>query len=117
MLVLGPSQRLAQMKLLFGLALIMSATLSAQLQEPVRYTVRFADAKNNYISVDADLPVSGPSTEVFMPVWTPGSYLVREFARNVDTIIVTSDSGKPLPFTTSRKNLWRSVLSRNCRCY
>ncbi len=94
------------MKLLFGLALIMSATLSAQLQEPVRYTVRFADAKNNYLSVDADLPVSGPSTEVFMPVWTPGSYLVREFARNVDTITVTSDSGKPLPFTTSRKNRW-----------
>ena len=94
------------MKYLFGLALIMSATLSAQSLQPVRYTVRFTDAKNNYISVDADLPVSGVATEVFMPVWTPGSYLVREFARNVDTVAVTSDAGKPLAFTTSRKNRW-----------
>lgn len=95
------------MKPLVGLALIMSATLSAQSSDPIRYTVRFTEAKTHYISVDADIPVSGPSVEVFMPVWTPGSYLVREFAKNVDTVAVTSDNGKPLGFTTSRKNRWK----------
>jgi predicted metalloprotease with PDZ domain len=86
----------------------MSALLNAQTQEPLRYTVRFPEAKANYASVEAEIPVApgAASVEVFLPVWTPGSYLVREFARNVDTIKATADSGKALSFETSRKNRW-----------
>jgi predicted metalloprotease with PDZ domain len=42
-----------------------------------------------------------------MPVWTPGSYLVREFARNVQDFAATDASGRALPWEKINKNSWR----------
>jgi predicted metalloprotease with PDZ domain len=50
--------------------------------------------------------------EVFLPVWTPGSYLVREYARNIEAISVTDGDGNPLRFEKSRKNRWRIDVPR-----
>jgi predicted metalloprotease with PDZ domain len=81
---------------------------AARFHPPVRYTVRFPDRRTHYVSVDAYLPVEGQSdVEVFMPVWTPGSYLVREYARNIEGVSVTDPAGKQLSFSKSRKNRWR----------
>ena len=89
--------------------LATSAGVSAASNgDPIRYTVRFPDPQTHYVSIEATLPASGqPEVEVFMPVWTPGSYLVREFARNVEAITVSDPAGKPLVFSKSRKNRWR----------
>lgn len=81
---------------------------SAQTGDMVRYTVRFPDPQTHYVSVEAILPTAGkPEVEVFMPVWTPGSYLVREYARNLESIAASDPAGKPLAFSKSRKNRWR----------
>lgn len=91
-------------------AIVASAAglAGAQTSDMVRYTVRFPDPDTHYVSVAAILPTnSSPDVEVFMPVWTPGSYLVREYARNVEAITVTDPAGKPLSFSKSRKNRWR----------
>src|SRR5580704_15498301 len=80
---------------------------AAPATEMIRYTVRFPAPQTHYVSVEAVLPTaSQPEVEVFMPVWTPGSYLVREFARNIEAISVTDPAGKALPFSKSRKNHW-----------
>ncbi len=80
----------------------------AQTGGTVRYTVRFPDPQTHYVSVDAILPTAGQAeVEVFMPVWSPGSYLVREYARNIEAISVSGPGGKPLGFSKSRKNRWR----------
>jgi predicted metalloprotease with PDZ domain len=57
-----------------------------------------------------DLPRSGqhqgelPATLLlFMPVWTPGSYLVREYARHVEGFTVEA----PATAVKVRKNAWR----------
>lgn len=42
-----------------------------------------------------------------MPVWTPGSYLVREYARHVEAVSATDAAGNPLSFVKSRKNRWK----------
>src|SRR6187431_1457755 len=34
--------------------------------------------------------------QLVMPVWTPGSYLVREFERNVQDFTATDAEGKPI---------------------
>lgn len=82
--------------------------LNAQNMNTIRYTVRFPAPQTHYASVEAAIPVAGmASAEVFMPVWTPGSYLVREYARNVEDIVVTDAAGKRLTFQKSRKNRWR----------
>jgi predicted metalloprotease with PDZ domain len=40
-----------------------------------------------------------------MPVWTPGSYLVREFEKNVEGFSASAN-GASLPFIKTRKNWW-----------
>jgi predicted metalloprotease with PDZ domain len=41
-----------------------------------------------------------------MPVWTPGSYLVRDFARNVLSIEASDGEGKPLAMRKDTKSRW-----------
>jgi len=42
-----------------------------------------------------------------MPVWTPGSYLIREFERHVQDFVATDSSGQPLRWEKVNKNSWR----------
>ena len=44
--------------------------------------------------------------DIKMPVWTPGSYLIREYAKNVEGFTATA-SGKTVPSEKIRKNTWR----------
>jgi predicted metalloprotease with PDZ domain len=80
----------------------------AQQTEPVHYVVRFPAPQTHYVSVEASLPTGGQTEiEVFMPVWTPGSYLVREYARNVEEVAAADASGKNLAVVKSTKNRWK----------
>ena len=50
----------------------------------------------------------GPQEEsLVMPVWTPGSYLVREFARHAQDFAATNATGQPLKWEKINKNTWR----------
>jgi predicted metalloprotease with PDZ domain len=45
--------------------------------------------------------------ELKMPVWTPGSYLVREYARHVQDFAVKDGSGRALAWQKTNKNTWQ----------
>ncbi len=47
-----------------------------------------------------------PTLDLKMPVWTPGSYLVREYARHVQGFAVTAD-GQTLAWQKLGKNHWQ----------
>lgn len=47
--------------------------------------------------------------DLMMPVWTPGSYLVREFERNVEDFKASDAAGLALPWDKTNKNTWRIV--------
>ncbi len=42
-----------------------------------------------------------------MPVWTPGSYLVREYARHLEDLRAVARGGKTLDVARVNKNRWR----------
>ena len=42
-----------------------------------------------------------------MPVWTPGSYLIREFERNVQEFAAADASGHALSWQKTNKDTWR----------
>jgi predicted metalloprotease with PDZ domain len=42
-----------------------------------------------------------------MPVWTPGSYLIREYARHLQNFSATSSTDSPLPWRKVGKNHWQ----------
>lgn len=72
----------------------------------IHYNITFPEAQAHY--VDIEMTISGLHQNIIvlkMPVWTPGSYLIREFEKNVEGFSVSSDDG-PLPFTKTRKNWW-----------
>jgi len=45
--------------------------------------------------------------EIKMPVWTPGSYLVREYARHVEGFSVKDAGGNNLSWQKINKNTWQ----------
>ncbi|MDM7922107.1 MAG: PDZ domain-containing protein [Pyrinomonadaceae bacterium] len=45
--------------------------------------------------------------ELKMPVWTPGSYLVREYARHVEDFAVKGADGRDLGWRKINKNTWQ----------
>lgn len=65
----------------------------AQTVEPIRYTLSFPAPQTHYVEVTASVPTGRrPDVELMMPVWTPGSYLVREYARNVEGVTARGGS-------------------------
>lgn len=50
--------------------------------------------------------------EIKMPVWTPGSYLVREYARQVQNFEALDGKGQKLKWSKINKNTWR-ILTEN----
>ncbi|HEX8069245.1 MAG TPA: PDZ domain-containing protein [Pyrinomonadaceae bacterium] len=45
--------------------------------------------------------------DLVMPVWTPGSYLVREYERHVQDFAATDGAGRALAWRKVNKNTWR----------
>ena len=92
-----------------GCALLVSVAVSAaaDTRAPIRYTLRFPAPQTNYVEVEATVPTDGrPAVEMFMAVWTPGSYLIREYARNVEAVAATA-GGRALAVEKPVKNRWR----------
>ena len=76
----------------------------------IAYTVSMRRPHTHLFEVTALLQYrrAAPGTvDLVMPVWTPGSYLVREFARHVQDFEAADGSGRALPWTKVSKNTWR----------
>jgi predicted metalloprotease with PDZ domain len=81
---------------------------STEPAEPIRYVLRFPAPHTHYVEVEAHFPVPGiPEPELMMAVWTPGSYLVREYARHIEEFRATSPDNKVLESAKVQKNRWR----------
>ncbi|MGE3164318.1 MAG: M61 family metallopeptidase [Planctomycetota bacterium] len=75
--------------------------------EPLTYRVRLPGS-GHHAEVELRVPTEGArQIELMMAVWTPGSYLVREYSRHVEGVTASSSSGEPLAVVKSRKNRWR----------
>lgn len=49
----------------------------------------------------------GKPTDLVMPVWTPGSYMVREYSRHVQEFETVTGDGTAIPWRKVRKNIWQ----------
>jgi predicted metalloprotease with PDZ domain len=79
----------------------------AQSTATISYTVSFPEAQAHY--ADIEMHISDLKQNILdlkMPVWTPGSYLIREFAKNIESFSVDV-GGKSLASPKINKNTWR----------
>lgn len=76
--------------------------------EPIRYTLRFPAPHTHYVEIEATYPTGGrPQVDLMMAVWTPGSYLVREYERHVEGLSASGTAGRALAVSKPAKNRWR----------
>lgn len=69
---------------------IVSTPVRTAVQNLNQYNVSFRQAEHHVIEVELWLPALGASAlEIVFPVWTPGSYMVREYARNIEQLAAT----------------------------
>ena len=92
--------------------------------EPIRYSLSFPAPQTHYVEVRAMVPTGRqPTVDLMMPVWTPGSYLVREYSRQVEGIQARGLGDVSLRVTKTEKNHWlvetagAPVVSVNYRVY
>ena len=77
-------------------------------REPLHYTVQFPAPHTHYVEVALTVPTGKlPAVDLRMAVWTPGSYLVREYARHVEAVTAQDANGQPLRVAKISKNRWR----------
>jgi predicted metalloprotease with PDZ domain len=94
-------------KIIIGLILLLSMSMTADSQVKIDFEVSFKEPQAHYVEVAMN--ITGLTTDyvdVKMPVWAPGSYLVREFSKSVESFGATA-GGKDLKFEKVRKNAWR----------
>ena len=80
----------------------------------IAYTISMRRPHTHMLEVEARLRYAAAapnSVSLVMPVWTPGSYLVREFERNVQDFHAADDSGRALPWVKLNKNTWRVEMN------
>lgn len=75
---------------------------------PITYTLSMPEPQTHYIEVEMNVPNLNQDTVLLkMPVWTPGSYLVREFSRKVETVkAFNALTNQALPVQKTDKNTW-----------
>ena len=89
-------------------AVILSQRGTAAAPEPIVYTLRAPAPETQLLEVEAVVPTGGHSSiELMLPVWSPGYYVVQDYAANVQDLAVRGFDNRILAVTKPSKNRWR----------
>lgn len=76
--------------------------------QSVHYHLRMTKPQNHYYEVEMELnDFKQTELTVKLPVWAPGSYLVREFSKNVNMVKAYDEKGTELTVGKTSKNAWK----------
>lgn len=86
-----------------------ASDLKAVQAPDISYIVSMSKPATHLLEVEMRLKWNAmpDHAELKMPVWTPGSYLVREYARHVQDFGVKDAAGRSLPWRKINKNTWQ----------
>jgi predicted metalloprotease with PDZ domain len=84
--------------------------MSNASSEPTTFVVGMPRPQTHLFAIEMRIapfrePVS--SFDLVLPVWAPGSYFVRDYARHVQGLSVTDGDGREVLLTKVGKNRWR----------
>ena len=78
--------------------------------KPIRYTIVPKQPAAHLFEVTVTVADPDPAGQRFMlPVWIPGSYMVREFARNIVTLRAFNDAGRKVRIEKTDKQSWQAA--------
>ena len=79
----------------------------------VDFHLSFPRPSNHLVEVEMTIstfPKAVRSFDLAMPAWTPGSYFIRDFARNVTDLAVAGAGGLELAVEKTGKSRWRATV-------
>lgn len=97
------------------LGIILAGTAIAQPQ--ITYTLSMPQPHTHYFEVEMNVKgitslAQNGYLDFKMPVWTPGSYFIREYSKNVEQFQAFS-AGQVIKAEKIRKNAWRVFTSND----
>jgi predicted metalloprotease with PDZ domain len=78
---------------------------------PLQYEVRMDPRAHEFLVRLVLVGGSGPVVRLTLPAWIPGSYMIRDFARNITEISASDESGR-LQLTKLDKQTWEVAPQR-----
>ena len=72
----------------------------------LHYQIEFDDYRQHLIHVTLRF-VANPTQVLSLPTWIPGSYLIREFSKHIESVKAYDEAGRQLKITKFEKNKWR----------
>lgn len=98
------------MKIIFVLLFLLTLSLSSWALE-INYKLEMSKPQTHYFQVEMQVDqYKGKTACVKLPVWAPGSYLVREFSKNLNLVKAFDTDGRELKVTKRSKNAWEIAL-------
>jgi predicted metalloprotease with PDZ domain len=80
----------------------------------VHYLVEIDKPEHHHVKVTMKIEnVKGDKVKVFLPSWSPGSYLMREYARHVRWFQASQSNGEVLFHTQIAKGVWEIDWSKS----
>ncbi|NJM66492.1 MAG: M61 family metallopeptidase [Acaryochloris sp. RU_4_1] len=73
----------------------------------LRYEVAMPDPASHLFEITLHCQEAAPTLDLKLPVWTPGSYLVREYAKHLQDFAATDEHDQPLSWRKVSKNRWQ----------
>ncbi|WJF90631.1 PDZ domain-containing protein [Paraburkholderia bonniea] len=78
--------------------------------KPIHYTIVPKQPAAHLFEVTVTVAEPDPAGQRFvLPVWIPGSYMVREFARNIVTLRAFSETGRKVRVEKTDKHRWQAA--------
>ena len=88
----------------FILFIFLNITMEATT---INYKISVLNPNTHYANVELEISDFASKTLEFkMPVWTPGSYMVREFEKNVDRVTASNEKGA-IEISKTDKSTWK----------
>ena len=84
-----------------------SSQASQATQAPVHYRIEATDPHARLFTVTLTVAHPQEQQELSLPVWIPGSYLVREFSKNLQRL--SAQQGRRVPLLQLDKHRWRAT--------
>lgn len=82
----------------------------------IEYTLGISEADAHLIDVQMRLSSPAPEGQLLrLPNWIPGSYMIRDFSRNIVQINAEAD-GQPVPLSKIDKSTWQAPEGLSSLC-
>jgi predicted metalloprotease with PDZ domain len=107
--------KLKSFVLLLGIFLFSYPLFSS----PLSHVIKMPEPHTHYFEITTTVDLSNtsykkPFVDLKMAAWTPGSYLIREFAKNLEAV-KSEANGKSMPISKINKNTWRVALGASIK--